>query len=279
MSAIRNTYVTSFERKMIGISQSVLIGASDGRRYVLKFYLDQGAEMRSFHEALGSRLLAFLDLPVPHWRPLFLAQEFIDENPDMWPFLGTALDRPTAGLYFGSEFIEAEVGARTYQLIPRKWLSRIRNTSDFLGMLIVDIWTNHLDNRQALFHQAPDSSYLEAVFVDHGHMFGDPAPMRRRIGRSRFLDTSVYDLAYNLPALCQWVQRIRNIDRSHLEYLVETIPPCWRNDSYTEHVLESLVDSQAALSNDLEEIASLLGGEPTLLLGGQVTSTYQPLVF
>jgi hypothetical protein len=250
---------------MRGGSQSSLVRASDGCRYVLKMLDNPEGSDSLFHEALGSALAELVGLPVPTWRPLSISEAFIDHNPQLWFESGGRLTRPSAGLHFGSAFLQAKNGGETYQIVPASWHTRLVNSGDFLGMLLFDLWTDHSENRQALFAETPTTRQLKAVFIDHGRMFGPTDSLRRRVGRTRFLDTRVYRLCNSGGLLPAWQKRIENVRASTISYLMETVPISWKRPGYSEVISSRLLEAQARIADDVCSIRALLEERDSLI--------------
>lgn len=257
--------VVHFERKMRGSCQSSLVKASDGCRYVLKMLDNPEGSDALFHEALGSGLAQVLGLPVPTWRVLNVSESFIEENPQVWFESGGRLTRPTPGLHFGSAFVEALPGGETYQLVPASWHPRLVNAGDFSGMLLLDLWANHLDNRQALFVQIPRTRQLKAVFIDHGQMFGPTSSLRMRIGKARFLDTRVYSASGTAGLLSHWQKRMSTVSATTISYLMDAVPRSWKRPGYPEIILDRLLEMQAGVPEDVSRLRSILEADDSLL--------------
>jgi hypothetical protein len=68
-------------RKMNGTAQSFLVGASDGKIYVLKLKNDPQGPNALFNEALGSVLAKSMGLAIPAWSPIRVDEQFVRENP------------------------------------------------------------------------------------------------------------------------------------------------------------------------------------------------------
>jgi hypothetical protein len=258
--------VVQCEQKMRGGSQSNLVRASDGCRYVLKMFDNPEGNDNLFHEALGSGLAQVVGLPVPSWRPLSVSETFIDQNPQLWFESGGQLTRPTAGLHYGSAFVQGKNGGETYQIVPASWHPRLVNSGDFLGMLLFDLWTDHSENRQALFVEMPATRQLKAVFIDHGRMFGHTDSLRRRVGRTRFLDTRVYSLCSSVGLLPAWQKRIENVGASTISYLMNTVPISWKRAGYSEAVLSRLLEAQARIADNVCSIRALLEEGDSLII-------------
>jgi hypothetical protein len=249
--------VTGFRRQVGGSTQSSLVTASDGHAYILKFNNHLHGKHTLFHEALGSELAQLLGLPVPCWQPLLVSNDFLDAHPEMWFASPEGRLRPGAGLHFGSRLVCAPAGGSVYELIPSRWFPRIANAEDFFGMLLLDLWTNNQDRRQALFLRTERSSALRALFIDHGQMFGGTAgSFRHRAKRARFLDERIYDQPLSELALNRWANRILGIDEAALRYLVTVSPAEWTTPEHARSVVKMMLDRRSLIMQDSNQIRS-----------------------
>jgi hypothetical protein len=212
-------------RKLRGGSQPILVRANDGFFYVVKF-LDnlQGVNLL-FNEALGTELYRRAGLPVPEWRPIFVSDDFLDQNPACWMETEHGRYRPQSGYCFGSRFLGLR-DASLFEILPGRSFSRIKNRRDFWTARVLDVLCEHTDNRQALFLQR-DSGPLEAYFVDHGHLFGgargDEPP---RMMASRYLDSRIY--AAPTAEDAQRIQEaIQRVELSELLNIAYGLPRGW----------------------------------------------------
>jgi len=220
-------------RKLRGGSQSILAEASDGCLYVVKFANNLQGLNLAFNESMGTELYRALKLPVSPWRPVLVSDSFIERNPECWIQTPAGLQRPAAGLCFGSRFL-GDPGTRLLEILPGSALNRIRNRKDFWLAWLVDICSGHRDNRQAIFREDL-AGRLDAVFIDHGHMFGGPKGDEQCHPRaSAYLDTRIYAD----PPPGQLWQSFENIlaglESEMLWKEVESLPEEWKMDSAPE---------------------------------------------
>jgi hypothetical protein len=149
-------------------------------------------------------------------------------------------------------------------MVPASWHPRIVNAGDFFGILLFDLWTNRLDNRQALFVHIPGNQ-LRVIFINHGRMFGPTDSLRKRVGRVRFLDTRVYSLG-SAALLTRWQKRIEAVSTSRISYVMDTVPLSWRRPGYPEVILNRLLEAQARISADVRSLRALLEEDDSLLV-------------
>lgn len=165
-------------RKLRGGSQPVLVQASDGFLYVVKFLNNPQGSNLLFNEALGTELFRGAGLPVPEWRLVHISEEFLDRNQACWMELEHGLLRPKAGWCFGSRFLNLR-NTSVFEILSRTSFNRISNRRDFCTAWVLDALCGHADNRQAIFIER-DTKSLEAFFIDHGHLFGGHPELRLR---------------------------------------------------------------------------------------------------
>lgn len=225
---------TRFIRKLRGSSQPILVGASDGRKYVIKFPNNLQGPNVLCNEALGTELYSAIGLPVPAWAPITISERFIAANPECRLEGPHGWVEPEAGLCFGSALIGDSVGS-PLEILPGTFWARLSNRSDFWLAWIVDLCADHWDNRQAVFLQ--DCGVLSAVFIDHGHMFGGPDGRHKTpLLGPRHLDHRVYtsldkEARMNLLRICG------NLITEELLKKAAMIPDTWATDSAIQNYL------------------------------------------
>lgn len=251
----------TFLRRMRGGSRSVLIEASDHSLYVIKSMDNSQGPNLPFNEALGSMLSNFLGLPTPSWFPVEVDGRFIRNNWHLWAEDTGCIPQP--GLYFGSHFLASSGQRAVYEIIPKAWLAWVRNPTLFGRMLLLDIWADNRDRRQALFVRRNGERFLDVVFFDHGHMFGGPGnehPNSCTGHESRYYDGTVYSRSADIPQLEVSLSRIEHLRRSDIEGMISGVPRCWREDGQARRAADLLMENQASLRDRLEAAIARLGG-------------------
>jgi hypothetical protein len=245
-----------FVRKMNGGSQSSLVGASDGNFYVLKFAQNPQGLNTAFNEAFGSILAQHLGLPVPEWCPIEVSKGFIEENP--WVCFESAERAypPSPGLHFGSRFVIGTPEEEVYEIVPHGWMKRVRNPQFFAGMLLLDIWTQNLDRRQALFIERSNSRALDVVFFDHGHMFGKKT--LKNAQACLYYHRNTYRRVLESGDLENWISRIEAVDETMLRTMMEGVPREWRSRVLVGDTIALLTRSQETVRQKVNEIAGTL---------------------
>jgi hypothetical protein len=225
-------FVTHYVRNLRGGSQPILAWASDGLLYVVKFANNLQGPNLLFNESAGSELYRACGLPVPEWRPLAVSDSILDKNPDCWMETPEGRLRPASGLCFGSRFL-GENGKRILEILPGSMFKRVRNQISFWQAWLIDVCAEHVDNRQAIFVEDAEG-WLEAHFIDHGHLFGGPkADLKRNFGASRYLDPRIYGQVSS-EALLSFQDVLQALDADKLRQRIEAIPTEWSHASAPE---------------------------------------------
>lgn len=276
-----STLVTRHIRNLRGGSSPILVQASDGLMYVVKFTNNlQGANL-SFNESVGSELYRACGLAGPSWKPLMLTDDFIEQNQACWMQTPEGRLRPEPGLCFGSRFLGGD-DIRMLEILPGNYFNRIRNRKSFWLAWLIDICAGHIDNRQAIFLE-DGKGLLDAYFVDHGHLFGGPkGEQQRHFQASRYLDARIYqNVSEKQLASFQKVAQSLNVDR--LWRKIHALPEEWVTASALEsfsqslgrlstphllqNILETIVDAQQH-ANEMEENKRLVRRNPPVSILG-----------
>jgi hypothetical protein len=219
--------VTRFLRPLRGGSQPVLVQASDGHLYVVKFNNNLQGPNLPFNEAMGTELYHMCQLSVPMWKPLLVTSALLDQNPGWWIQTETGRLRPSHGICFGSRFL-GEPGQHLLEILPGTFFAKVSNRMSFWQAWMLDVCAQHADNRQVIFIER--SGEYEPVFVDHGHLFGgadgekQPQPLA-----SRYLDPRVYP-----PPLRREIWKLkmaRPVDVDRLWHMAGNLPEEWKSKS------------------------------------------------
>jgi hypothetical protein len=255
--APENVCATSFLYKLRGSSQPSIIRASDGAFYVMKFNRFPGSQSL-INEAIGAELIRWFGLPGPSWMRIEITNTFLNDNPGAWFYNERSVFRPHPGLHFGSRLIDAPEDQRTYQLIPHSWIDRIHNRADFLGMLVLDLWTNNCDRRQAVF-LSDHNRRLHATFIDNDFMFGghlgNDITCPRRVMTH---DLDIYRGLWDERFLTRWVHKISIIPDDVIREIIEGVPDEWASFQTRQHIFYQLRTRRALLRRLLREAEAVL---------------------
>lgn len=246
---------TRFIRKLRGGSQPILIEASDGAYYVLKFRNNPQGENVLFNESAGTELFHACGLPVAPWKPIFVSARFLDRNSGCWVETPDGMLRPEPGLSFGSAFLGST--GQLLEILPRGRFSRIRERSVFWLAWLVDICCMHADNRQAVFQLESDGT-LSASFVDMGHLFGGPkGNLQPHYLASRYLDPDIY-ADVTSKEVTGILQVVRMLDTVEFRNRLKAIPDEWQETSITRRIEQSL-SRLSNMATTLEIFEAMLG--------------------
>ncbi len=254
----------NFLRRMRGGAQSSLVRASDGALYVVKLHGNPQGPNVLANEALGSWLAAQLGLETPAWRQISISDEFLAQNPEMWFETPSGRVRPAAGLHYASRLVETQADGSVYEILPRSWFARVQNREEFLGMLLLDLWCNHTDNRQACFVQEAGARGLRAVFLDHGHMFnGADGASDARAAAALFLDRAMYEGLWSQKQVNEWMRKICAIPAQAANTFVASLPAEW-SAAPMELTVVSLLERRQMLQQLLPGVRVLVEGPSPL---------------
>lgn len=219
-------------RNLRGGSQPILVQASDGLDYVVKFSNNPQGPNLPFNEGAGSELYRACGLPVPEWKPLVVSDDFLDRNPDCWMQTPEGRLRPAPGLCFGSRFLGSD-GVRLQEILPKTSFSQIRNRTGFWLAWLIDICMEHVDNRQTVFMEHAEGGF-DAIFIDHGHLFGGPnAELQRNFLASRYLDPRIYENVSS-KQLLNFQKVALGVDSNQVWQRVLELPDEWKATSALE---------------------------------------------
>jgi hypothetical protein len=255
MSALGKNVVVikRYIRNLHGGSQPILAEASDGLLYVVKFINNLQGPNLLFNESAGSELYRACGLAVPLWKPLLIPDSFLDQNTDCWMQTTKGRLRPDSGLCFGSRFLGGN-DISLLEILPVPYFKRVSNREDFWLAWLIDICACHVDNRQAIFRE-DGAGWLDAFFIDHGHLFGGPNGERRcHFVASRYLDPRIY-LSVSSEKFLNLKKVALGLDVEQLWRKIQTLPEDWKTSSAldgftqclkrlsTSNLLQSIIDS------------------------------------
>jgi hypothetical protein len=216
-------------RKLRGGSQPILVRASDACFYIVKFLNNLQGPNLLFNEALGTELFRRVGLPVPEWRPVYVSDEFIDQNPQCWMETEHGQLRPQAGWCFGSRYLGVE-NAALYEILPGQSFNRVENRKDFWTAWVIDVFCGHADNRQTIFREQKATG-LKAYFIDHGHLFGGASGVDSPVFlASRYLDPRIY-INSSEQHVNYILRIIKNLDSLALFDIANNLPEGWSTET------------------------------------------------
>jgi len=162
-------------RRMRGGAQAHLMRCDDGAYYIVKFRNNPQHLRILANEMLATRLAARLGLCVPQVEVVEVRPELIAYTPDLVMQLGLGRSPCASGKQFGSQFPGNPSRTVVHDFLPDEQLVRVRNLSDFLGVLVLDKWTCNTNGRQAIFFQDAGGSEIGAAAAEATGMASAPA--------------------------------------------------------------------------------------------------------
>jgi hypothetical protein len=250
--------IECFIRNLHGGSQPILVQASDGLHYVVKFTENPQGPDVLFNECVGTALYRGCKLATPAWMPLAVTQSFIDRNQSCWTKNEGGMPKPSAGLCFGSRFLGWK-GARIFEILPPYDFKRVRKASDFWLAWLIDVCAGHVDNRQAIFVEDARGAF-NPFFIDHGYLFGDPKrermlELKALCCASRHVDPRIYP-GVSSQQLRGFLRVVANLDADRLWQQIQSVPTDWTSASTLEGFSKCLdkLSSANLVKNILEAI-------------------------
>ena len=153
--------------RMDGAGQHHLVQASDGHRYVIKFLNNPQSNTLLATEMLCTELARLMSLRVPPTAIVEVTRDFVRENKALRMDLGERRVLCEPGPCFGSRYIEA--GTQTVAGSVPSEVKGSGSWAQFMGALVLDIWTLNASRRQALFVFNPRRGRFEPTFIDEGN--------------------------------------------------------------------------------------------------------------
>lgn len=243
-------------RRMRGGSQAHLMRCSNGKFYVVKFRNNpQGVKVLA-NEFIVSNVARIFGLSVPCPAIVEVDPCLLSSSPELsviLPGAPTLLLPCEAGLQFGSEYaIDPRIG-RILDWLPMELLPRVRNRSEFAGMLVLDKWMCNADNRQVAFWRRGVEKRYTASFIDHGYCFRcDEWAFRDDVLRGAFPRNEVYEHVTGWESFDPWLSRIESVDENMLWSAVACTPPQWYEHDLG--ALETLVQELVRRRGKIREL-------------------------
>ena len=243
-------------RRMRGGSQAHLMRCSNGKFYVVKFRNNPQSVRVLANEFMVANLARQIGVNVPCPAIVEVDPWLVSNSPELDIRLSLRESIPCeSGLQFGSEYAIDPFIGRLWDWLPHELLTRIRNRSEFAGMLVLDKWLCNADNRQAVFWRRGAEKKYTASFIDHGYCF--------RCGEWRFHDQAlrgafprneVYEHITGWDAFDPWLSEVENMDENVIWSGVASTPPTWYEDdlSALEKLVEELCHRRRKVRNLIE---------------------------
>jgi hypothetical protein len=244
-------------RKMRGGAQAHLIEADDGQFYIVKFQNNPQHRRVLVNELLASVFLKYLQLASAEAALIHVSEEFLRENPEVSIELGASRVPVATGRHFGSRYPGDPSRVAVYDFVPDALLHKVRNLTDFLGVLVFDKWVSNADGRQAVFLRARVREWLPTateahpltmgfvgLMIDHGFAFNGPdwkftdSPVQGLYPRKL-----VYGDVASLEQFEPWLERVMHFPEEVVDQALKQVPPEWipGEQDELERMLEQLM--------------------------------------
>jgi hypothetical protein len=216
---------------MRGGAQAHLMRADDGNFYVVKFKNNPQHRRVLANELLATRLAERIGLPVPPADIVEVAPWLVEHSPEMNIQLASCVLPCEPGLQFGSRYVVDPLDGQIFDFLPETMLDRVRNLSDFAGMLGFDKWTCNANGRQAAFWRRARERKYTASFIDQGYCFNagewsfPDSPLRGIYARN-----GVYAGITGWVSFEPWLSRIEALSETAIAECAGGVPPEWYGD-------------------------------------------------
>jgi hypothetical protein len=236
---------------MRGGSQSQFMRCSDENYYVVKFQNNPQHRRILVNELLGTKLAASLGLPTTATAIINVSNDLISLTPDLhvelpWsPIRGQVPFQ--SGLQFGSRYPGDPHQLTVFDFLPDKQASNLLNLSDFLGMLVFDLWTCNTDGRQVIFGRQEVGTPYQGWMIDQGFCFnGGEWNFPDKPRRNLYDRKVVYEQVQGIESFEPWLTRLESAKIARvLLAIAKTIPTEWyESDSESLYGLLAQLDSR-----------------------------------
>jgi hypothetical protein len=225
--------------------------ADDGNRYVTKFRGNPQHNRVLANEYLACRMARLTGFNVPEAVIIHVDEQTIREQQITFTLAGCAV-APHPGPQFGSRLVTEEL---VFDFLPRTMLGRIRNISEFAGILAFDKWTGNADGRQAVFHKSAHQRKYTASWVDFGYCFNAGEwTFPDSALRGAYALNDVYVQIASWDDFSPWLQRIEQFSAGELQRIADEIPCEWYGErSELECLLQRLLERRAIVRQLIED--------------------------
>jgi hypothetical protein len=237
--------------RLRGGAQARCMRADDGRTYVVKFQNNPQHNRVLANEYLACHLAGMIGLNVPEPIIIHVDESTIREQQIAFTLAGRAV-APRPGPQFGSRLVTDE---QIFDFLPRPLLSRVRNISEFAGVLAFDKWTGNADGRQAVFHKGQHQRKYTATWIDFGYCFnaGDwnfpDSPLR-----GTYAFNEAYARIGSWEDFAPWLERIEGLPAQDLQKVADEIPCEWYGErSELDCLLHCLLERRTRVRQLIED--------------------------
>ena len=237
--------------RLRGGSQAQVMLAEDGAKFVIKFQNNPQHNRVLANEYLACRLARMIGLSVPEPVIIDVDEQTIREQQITFTLAGRTV-APHPGPQFGSRMVTADL---VFDFLPRTMLSRVRNISEFAGMLAFDKWTGNADGRQAVFYKGTRHRKYLTSFIDFGYCFNagewtfPDSPLR-----GTYALNGVYQHVRSMSDFAPWLERIEDFSPRELERIAGEIPCEWYGEwPDLQNLLQRLLERRRNVRQLIED--------------------------
>ena len=240
-------------RRMRGGAQAHLMRAGDGHFYVVKFKNNPQHLRVLANEFLATRLAERVGLPVPVAEIVDVSPWLVENTPALRIEISSSSTPCAAGLQFGARYVCDPGEGVIFDYLPESMTARIKNSTAFAGMLVVDKWLGNANGRQAVFWKKGAERKYTVTFIDQGYCFNAgewnfPDSALRGV----YARNSVYEHVTGWESFEPWLRRVENFDPAMIHEIAGEIPPEWIGNDWQD--LSGLVEAIAERRSKVREL-------------------------
>lgn len=239
-----------------GLSKPVILGASDGNNYVVKFRDDLVTNKVLINDLICCRLAKLFDLPVAEARTIFIGESLINIE----PYLSNRKIKD--GKHFASLHYK-----NTYTFIGENSLKGISNIDKIPDIIAFDLWVGNDDRADnegnLLLRTSINNDNL--LIIDYGNSFHGPDWIEYDLKCNDILvppfDGKVYNVLKKyvngsnpFQEICK---KIKSITYDEITSCVADIPDSWNlNEDNKKNICDFLFNRKEKLEDILEYLKS-----------------------
>ena len=258
-----NITIVDIERKLpLGITNPYIVKCSDEKKYVAKFPGNPEGTKVLINEYVCAELAKLLGLPIPNFKLVNVRE--IDKFKDLLPDI-----KLINGTVFCSEFVDKSTPVPGYYI-----LTKVSNKYDAIKILIFDVIIGNNDrNAGNLLINFKNNSL---IMIDHSHVFvyqaiWDERNLSDLIGNeidlskmNKFhfdnLSLCLNDVNYK-PVIFEFIQRIKSVDDSKIDYIIDSIPNDWIITEKEKKCLKAFLLDRFHRINEICKLLNIEGGD------------------
>jgi hypothetical protein len=158
-------------RRMRGGAQAHMMRARDGHFYVVKFQNNPQHLRFLANELLATRLAERVGLPVPVTEVVEVSEWLIENTAELRIERAGNATPCSPGLQFGARYVCNPGEGLIFDYLPESMMAKVKNSTAFAGMLVVDKWLGNANGRQAVFwKKAQERKYSASLCCDFSYV-------------------------------------------------------------------------------------------------------------